>query len=44
MRQDEEIENILKEARRYYRDKGLVFEKEWAVYSKQIESPNYPYE
>ena len=41
--QEEEIERILKEAREYYRKKGLISDEEWAVYMKSLESVNYPY-
>ena len=41
--QEEGIERILEEARKYYRDKGLMSDEEWAVYRKQIESPDYPH-
>lgn len=41
--QEEDIERILNEARKYYRDKGLISDAEWAVYMKSLESPNYPY-
>jgi hypothetical protein len=37
------IERILEEARKYYRDRGLISDEEWKVYSKQIESPDCPY-
>jgi trimethylamine--corrinoid protein Co-methyltransferase len=42
--QEKEIERILEEARKYYRDRGLISEKEWEVYSKHLTSTNYPYE
>jgi len=42
--QEEDIERILKEAREYYRKKGLISDEEWVVYMKSLESPNYPYE
>jgi hypothetical protein len=41
--QEQEIEDILKDARQYYRKKGLISDDEWAVYQKDIHSPNYPY-
>jgi len=34
---------ILKEAREYYRKKGLISDTEWVAYKKDLESPNYPY-
>jgi trimethylamine--corrinoid protein Co-methyltransferase len=41
--QEQSLEDILKEAREYYRKKGLITEKEWKVYQEDINSPNYPY-
>jgi len=41
--QEDDIERILNEARKYYKDKGLISDTEWAVYTKSLESPNYPY-
>jgi len=41
--QEQEIEDILKDAREYYRKKGLITEKEWKDYQKDLASPNYPY-
>jgi trimethylamine--corrinoid protein Co-methyltransferase len=40
--QEEDIERILNEARKYYMDKGLISDAEWAVYMRSLESPNYP--
>jgi len=34
--QDEEVERILKEAREYYKKKGLISDEEWADYMKVI--------
>lgn len=41
--QEEGIERILEDARKYYRDQDLISDEEWATYRKQIESPDYPY-
>ena len=41
--QEKDIERILKEAREYYKKKGLISDREWAAYKKDLESPNYPY-
>lgn len=41
--QEDAIENILKEAKEYYRKKGLIPDEEWAKYKKIIESPEYPF-
>ena len=41
--QEEDIERILSEAREYYRKKGLITDKEWEEYRKDLSSRNYPY-
>jgi len=41
--EEETVEKVLNEARRYYREKGLISDSEWTEYMKQIESPGYPY-
>lgn len=41
--QEQDIEKILKEAREYYKKRGLISDKEWDEYKKDIESPDYPY-
>ena len=41
--QEEDIERILEEARRYYKEKGLITDEEMAAYRKSMASPNYPY-
>ena len=41
--QEKDIERILKEAREYYKKKGLISDREWAAYKKDLGSPNYPY-
>ncbi len=41
--QDQEIEDILKDARQYYRKKGMITDEEWKAYEKDLASPNYPY-
>lgn len=33
-KQENDIENILKEARQYYREKGLIADEEWKVYKE----------
>jgi len=40
---EDAIENILEEARRYYRERGEISDKEWDAYKKDLESPDYPY-
>ena len=41
--QEEEVERILEEARKYYRKKGLISEDEMATYRESMKSPDYPY-
>lgn len=41
--QEQAIEDILKDAREYYRKKGLITDEEWALYQEDLCSPNYPY-
>jgi hypothetical protein len=40
---EESIEHILEEARKYYRKKGLISDKEWDAYKKDLNSPEYPF-
>ncbi len=42
-KQESEIENILQEAREYYKKKGLISSEEWKNYKKDLKSSNYPY-
>lgn len=41
--QEQAIEDILKDAREYYKKKGLITDDEWALYQEDINSPNYPF-
>lgn len=41
--QEQAIEDILKEARNYYRQKGMISDEEWRIYQEDLNSPNYPY-
>jgi len=41
--QEEDIERILEEARKYYKEKGLITEEEMATYRESMKSPDYPY-
>jgi trimethylamine:corrinoid methyltransferase-like protein len=41
--QEQAIEDILKDARQYYRKKGLISDEEWTLYQEDLNSPNYPY-
>ena len=40
---EDAIENILKEARKYYRKMDEISDNEWDAYKKDLKSPNYPY-
>ena len=40
--QEEALENILQEARKYYRKQGLITDDDWNVYEKTLHSNNYP--
>jgi trimethylamine--corrinoid protein Co-methyltransferase len=42
--QEEDVERILEEARKYYREKGLISADEMATYRESMKSANYPYE
>jgi trimethylamine--corrinoid protein Co-methyltransferase len=42
-KQEENIETILEEARRYYKKIGLISDEEMATYRRSINSVNYPY-
>jgi trimethylamine--corrinoid protein Co-methyltransferase len=42
--QEKDLERILEEARKYYKEKGLISEEEMATYRKSMKSGNYPYE
>ena len=41
--QEEDVERVLEEARRYYREKGLISDDEMATYRESMQSPDYPY-
>jgi trimethylamine--corrinoid protein Co-methyltransferase len=41
--QEQALEDILQEAREYYRKKGLITDEEWKIYQEDLASPNYPY-
>ncbi|MFH1350795.1 MAG: trimethylamine methyltransferase family protein [Pseudomonadota bacterium] len=41
--QEQAIEDILRDAREYYRKKGMISEEDWSIYQKDLNSPNYPY-
>jgi trimethylamine--corrinoid protein Co-methyltransferase len=41
--QEQAIEDVLKEAREYYRKNNLISDEEWKEYLIQIESPTYPF-
>ena len=42
--QEEEVEKVLEEARKYYKKKGLITNEEMSAYRKSMRSRNYPYE
>jgi methanogenic corrinoid protein MtbC1 len=37
------IEEILNEAREFYRKNGNISDKEWEAYKEDLNSPGYPY-
>lgn len=41
--QEQAVEDILKEAREFYRKKGMISDEEWTLYQEDINSPDYPY-
>lgn len=41
--QEQAVEDILKDARSYYRKKGMISDEEWTLYQEDLGSPNYPY-
>lgn len=41
--QEDAIERILRDARDYYRKKGMISDKEWAIYQEDMASPEYPF-
>ncbi len=41
--QEQAVEDILREARAYYRKTGKITADEWAVYQEDLNSPNYPF-
>jgi len=41
--QEEELEKILKEEREYYLKMGLISQKAWDVYERDLSSSEYPY-
>lgn len=41
--EEDAIENILQEARKYYRKEDMISEKEWKKYQADLESSGYPF-
>jgi len=41
-KQEQTIEDILREAREYYRKKGLISDVDWETYMEDLKSPDYP--
>ena len=37
------VEDILSDARKYYRKTGTITDEEWTIYQEDLSSPNYPY-
>ena len=42
--QEEGVERVLEEARKYYEQKDLITQEEMSTYRRSLQSPNYPYE
>lgn len=42
--QEDDVEKILNEGRKFYKDKDLISDEEWDIYSKTINSSGYPFE
>jgi trimethylamine--corrinoid protein Co-methyltransferase len=42
-KQEKIVEDVLKEAREYYRKKGKISDSEWSNYMRDIKSPDYPF-
>jgi trimethylamine--corrinoid protein Co-methyltransferase len=40
-REEQIISSIMKEAREYYKKKGLISDEEWSIYMKSLESAGY---
>lgn len=41
--QEQALEDILNDARQYYRKQGMISDADWKVYQEDLSSPNYPY-
>lgn len=41
--QEQTVEDILKEARNYYRKNGMISDEEWKAYQEDLNSPHYPF-
>jgi len=41
--QEEDMERILNEARKYYREKDMISDEEWIAMQKDLASPSYPF-
>lgn len=41
--QETAVEDVLQEARNYYRKKGQISDADWVSYMKTVESPTYPF-
>ncbi len=40
---EQAVEDILKDAREWYRKQGFIPDDEWQLYQEDLNSPNYPY-
>ena len=41
--QEQQLEDILQDARNWYRKTGRITEEEWKIYQEDLCSPDYPY-
>jgi trimethylamine:corrinoid methyltransferase-like protein len=41
--QEQAVEDILNDARQWYRKEGMISDEEWALYQEDLNSPNYPF-
>jgi len=41
--QEEDVERILEEARKYYKERGMISDEDMSTYRASMKSPNYPY-
>ncbi len=41
--QEQAVEDILNDARQWYRKEGMISDEEWTLYQEDLNSPNYPF-